>query len=170
MKNSILETDNLYLMNVSIDLINDYLKMVNDKDIQMLISNKERTYTYEDEEVWVKNKLINNEEVYSIMEKGTDSFVGNVELMDITEHDCELGICITKEQQNKHYGTEVMKKIMEYSKEDLRLKEMRLIVFSNNERAIHCYEKLGFKEFKKEVNVKEVNGVMVDDIYMKKTL
>ncbi len=166
----IFESDNLYYVKLSTLLIDDYLNMVNDKSIQVMISKELKKFTYDDEVLWVNNKLINNEEIYSIIEKETLAFVGNIELMDVTDKDCVLGICITNKYQNRHYGSEAIARIIEYAKNNLGLSEMKLVVYSNNERAIHCYEKMGFVVYNRDFKVKKVDEAWVDDIHMKKEI
>ena len=46
------------------------------------------------------------------------------------------------------------------------LKELNLSVFSDNERAIHCYKKLGFKDVKIDKNIITRDGKSINDIYM----
>ena len=48
------------------------------------------------------------------------------------------------EKQNKHYGTESIKRILKYSYEELKLSEVHLNVHIDNPKAIKCYENCGF--------------------------
>ncbi len=58
-----------------------------------------------------------------------------------------LGITIgDKAQRNKGYGTEATKIALDYCFNTLNLHRVGLWVFEFNEKAIHCYEKLGFKK------------------------
>ena len=162
----VFKSDNLDFVNVSIDLINDYLVMINDSMIQECISTKKGIYTYENEVNWVNKKLEEKALVFSIIERKNSEFVGNIELMHVHDGKAELGICLTPNFINRHYGTEAIKRILEYAFCELGLSVVELIVFSSNLRAIHCYKKLGFVECGIEKNVKELNGVSVDNIYM----
>lgn len=144
----VFESENLIYVKLSELLIEDYLKMVNDKEVARMISHKERTYTYEGEKAWIEEKLSNNSACYSMIEKSTNEFVGNIELMSIENSIAEIGISITSEKQNKHYGTEAMKSIIKYGTEVLNIENFHLFVFDNNFRAIHCYEKVGFVDDK----------------------
>lgn len=69
--NIIFESNNIYFVKVSLDLIDDYLKMVNNHEVSKFISLKSRSFTYEDEIKWVENKLNNNNVVFSMIEKDT---------------------------------------------------------------------------------------------------
>ena len=152
---TLLESDNLIYVKPSLELINDYLVMVNDIDVQKFISKKVKTYSYEDECEWLKEKLNCDSIIFSVLEKNSKEFVGNIEFFDKKE----IGICITPKFQNMHYGTEMMKTMIDYVFNILDFDEINLKVFSNNERAIHCYKKLGFKEY--------VTGENTEEIFMK---
>jgi len=165
--NVIFKSDNLDFVNVSIDLINDYLVMINDPMIQECISTKKGIYTYENEVNWVNKKLEEKSLVFSIIEKVSGQFVGNIELMHVCDGRAEMGICLTPKFINRHYGTEAINRILEYAFNELKLNVVELIVFSNNLRAIHCYKKIGFVEYDIRKNVKETDGVSVDNIYMR---
>lgn len=102
-----------------------------------------------------------------MIESQTRKFIGNIELMDVNEKSAEIGIVITENFQGKHYGTEALKKIIDYGFNVLNLSELNLVVFSHNTRAIHCYKKLGFKEYKVVNNVAVIDDQSVNDIYMK---
>lgn len=47
--NIIFESNNIYFVKVSLDLIDDYLKMVNNQEVSKFISLKNRSFTYEDD-------------------------------------------------------------------------------------------------------------------------
>ena len=61
----------------------------------------------------------------------------------------ELGIAITAVMQNKGYGTEALKRSVEYGFNELGLTRIYLGVYANNPRAIHVYENCGFKEYER---------------------
>lgn len=156
----VFESENLYYVKVNRELINDYLNMINDREIRKLISDKSFVeITYDQELEWVNEKLNNNSVVFSIIEKETNEFVGNIELMNIRSNIGELGISISSNKQNKHYGTESIKAMINYIYENKIVEELDLNVFNFNERAIHCYEKIGF--------VKDGIGITENDIHMK---
>lgn len=140
----VFESDRLYFIKINKKLVNDFLIMVNDIEVQKFISHEIREYTYEQEIEWINSKLNEGAYVFSMIEKSTLEFVGNIEIMNIKERVGEIGISITHLKQNKHYGTEAMKKIIDYALNVLKLKNIDLNVYKTNLRAIHCYEKVGF--------------------------
>ena len=162
---SVFESEKINYIHVSLDLIDDYLIMVNDREIQKCISTKIRVYSKEDEVNWVKAKLEEGAQVFSMISKEDGSYIGNVELMDIENGSAEVGLCITMAMQNKHYGTEALKRIIEYGFKELDLNTLTAVIFSNNVRSLHNVEKLGFKKCGIEKNVKVEDGVSVDDVH-----
>lgn len=166
-ENIIFESDNINFINISKDLINDYLKMVNNLEVSQFISLKNRLFTYDDEIKWIEEKLNNKKIIFSMIEKGTNSFIGNIELLEINNRVGELAICVTPSMQNKHYGSESIIRFIKYCFEELKLKNIELSVYSHNEKAINLYKKLGFVEYKRDVNIGIYNDKNIDDIYMK---
>lgn len=141
---TIFETDNLYYIYVTKELISDYLNMVNDPDVSKYISRHEKKFNEIEEELWINEKLNSKAECFSIIEKHTNKFVGNIEIVNIKNNIGEIGISITSDMQNKHYGREAIKGIIEYESKNLKLDGFDLYVFNDNERAIKCYEYVGF--------------------------
>ena len=45
----------------------------------------------------------NKDIIYSMIEKNTGKFIGNIEIMDINNGIGEIGISIVPSMQNKHY-------------------------------------------------------------------
>lgn len=164
---SVFDSERIDYIPVSFDLVDDYLVMVNDKEIQRLISKNERVYSREDELNWIKSKLEDKAYVFSMISKEDGSYIGNVELMDVENGSAEVGLCITMAMQNKHYGTEALKRIIEYAFKDVGLNTLTAVVFSNNVRSLHNVEKIGFKRCGITKDVKVEDGVSIDDIYFK---
>lgn len=160
----IFESENINYFNITEDLVDEYLLMVNDKEIQKMISTVERSYTKDQEITWIKEALESGDYQFSMLEKCSNKFIGNVSLMDVDADSCEVGICITNDMQDKHYGTEAIKRIIDYAFNDIKLKKIRAIVFSNNERSMHLVEKVGFKKTSIVENVKTVDGASVSEV------
>ncbi len=160
----IFESENINYFNITEDLVDEYLLMVNDKEIQKMISTVERSYTKDQEITWIKEALESGDYQFSMLEKSSNKFIGNVSLMDVDADSCEVGMCITNSMQDKHYGTEAIKRIIDYAFNDIKLKKIRAIVFSNNERSMHLVEKVGFKKTSIVENVKTVDGVSISEI------
>lgn len=144
----IFESERISFVEVSENLIGDYLIMVNDvENVRRFIGGKQEPYTAEQEISWVRGKLENKEPVFSMIEKESGDFIGNIELMDVTGPEGELGIAITAKKQNKGFGTEAILALISYGMVQLGLQRITLRTRFFNSRAIHVYEKCGFREY-----------------------
>lgn len=144
------ESKNINFIRIDKSLLNDYLKMVNDYDhVGKFIG---RTEPIEDDKelIWIQKKLDDNDKIYSMIEKKTGDFIGNIEFMNIHDGEAELGIAITLNKQNQGFGPEAIARVLEYGKNELKLKRVFLKAFLFNARAIHVYKKCGFVEYKKD--------------------
>ena len=145
----VFESDNIRFVQLDESLVQDYLAMVNDMENVGKLIGSTRTFTEEEETEWVRTKLENNFRIFSMIDKATGEFIGNIEIMDV-EGDAasgELGICITAKQQDRGFGSEAIPAMVKYAAKEYGLKRLMLRVFPFNDRAVHVYEKCGFKEY-----------------------
>ena len=146
----IFESRNISFTEVSEELAEDYLRMVNDVEhVDRFIGGTHAPYTLEQELGWVREKLAEGATVFSMIEKKSGQFIGNVELMDMNETGGELGIAVTAEKQNMGYGTEAVAALTEYGMEGLGLRRIFLRTKPDNARAIRVYTKCGFREYRR---------------------
>ena len=144
----IFESDRISFTEVSELLVQDYLTMVNDyENVNRFIGSLHKTFTEEQERRWVQKKLAEKAVVFSMLEKESGRFIGNIELVDLSGSEGELGIAITAEKQNKGYGTEAVPAMVRYCLQELGLARVFLRTNPANARAIHVYEKCGFREY-----------------------
>lgn len=144
----IFESDRISFVEISELLTNDYLTMVNDyENVNRFTSKKGMQFTEEDEIVWIRKKLEEKTIIFSMIEKKTGAFIGNTELMDVSDSVKELGIAITAKKQNMGYGTEAVRAVVNFGIEQLGLQKITLRAKLENGRAIHVYQKCGFTEF-----------------------
>lgn len=129
-------------------LVPDYLAMVNDWErVGRLIGSRREPIPEEQERQWVQKKLAEGTPGFSMLEKRTGAFIGNIELMDIADGTGELGIAITAAMQDKGYGSKAIPAMVNYGMGRLGLRRVFLKVYPDNARAIHVYEKCGFREY-----------------------
>ena len=166
MKNVIFSSENLNFVKASMGYINDYLTMINDPSIQDFIFVEPIIFSYDDEVEWVKSHVESDVPTYTIVDKD-GKFIGTIDFKNIKSDSAEMGVCITSDFQDKHYGTEAIKRFIDYGFDEFDFGVIYLRVFSHNSRAIHCYKKIGFVEYDVVKNVKKSNGKDVDEIYMK---
>ena len=144
----IFESENINYVRPSMDLVPDYLEMVNDiENVAKYISDRLEPYTLQEENKYMQDKLDSGATMYSMIEKSTGKFIGNTEFFDRKGDDAEWGIAITGSMQNKGFGTEALLRMIDYGFNDLGLERIRLVVFVANERAFHVYQQCGFNEY-----------------------
>ena len=144
----VFRSDRISFVEVSELLIDDYLRMVNDYEhVNRFIGGKKKEFTREQELAWVQEKLEEKALVFSMLDKKNGAYIGNIELMDVTDTGAELGIAITACRQEKGYGTEAIRALTGYAMEQLGLERVYLRTNPANARAIHVYEKCGFREY-----------------------
>lgn len=84
-----------------------------------------------------------------IINQNTNEIVGEVVLngIDFENRSGSIRICIFLEKDFNHgYGSEAMRLAMNYGFGMFNLNRIELEAYTFNERAIHVYKKLGFKE------------------------
>ena len=146
--NVIFESKHILFTEVSELLVKDYLAMVNDiEHVDRFIGGGHEAFTEEQEIKWVRKKRAEKAQVFSMLEKTGGAFIGNIELMGVHDGTGELGIAITAEKQDRGYGSEAVKALTAYGMEQFGLHRIVLRVLPHNGRAIHVYEKCGFRAF-----------------------
>ena len=145
---TVFESERIAFVKISDHLVQDYLKMVNDQgNVARFIGERTTPYTLEEELTFIEEKLAEGAAIFSMLEKETGDFIGNIEFMDIENGCGELGIAITASKQNRQYGREAIRKMLEYGFSELKLTRVFLKVFPYNKRAIHVYEDCGFTRY-----------------------
>ena len=143
----VFESERIRYVRVSEELINDYLVMLNDVENVTRLIGLTGTVTEESEIAWVKKKLENNEDVFSMIEKKAGEFIGNVELKKEDGSSVELGIAITADKQDRGFGREAIRAVTAYAFGTLGVGRVSLKVYPYNARAIHVYGECGFREY-----------------------
>ena len=139
-------SERICFMNVSEQFVNDYLVMVNDfENVNRFLGGSHKSYTAGQEIAWVREKLAMKAFVFSMIEKETGDFIGNIELMNPDSREGELGIALTAGKQNQGYGTEAVRAFTAYAMDHLGLSRIVLRTRPYNPRAIRVYEKCGFR-------------------------
>jgi RimJ/RimL family protein N-acetyltransferase len=140
---------------------NDFEMSLFTGDISDMISiNKQRGYL---------EYMSNNGYAFAIVAKANNEPIGICKLtqVDLINKKATLGIFIgEKHYWNKGYGTEATKLIIDFGFNILNLRNIMLIVYSFNERAIRSYEKCGFKEIGRRRNSIIFGTKEYDEIYM----
>ena len=145
----VFESERISFTEISGQLVKDYLIMVNDVENVGRFFSGGQPYTEEQEISWVQKTLEEKRPVFSMIEKETGEFIGNIELMDVNDGTGELGIAITAKKQNQGFGTEAVTALTRYAMDQMGLERVFLRTNTDNDRAYHVYQKCGFREYKR---------------------
>jgi RimJ/RimL family protein N-acetyltransferase len=105
---------------------------------------------------------------YSVVRKQDNKLIGHIALWGITAKDrcATLGILIDKGVWGLGYGTEALTLALHYGFSELNLHRIQLEVSASNERAIHSYQKAGFREEGRRRQACFRNGRWQDQVQM----
>ncbi|MCL2446262.1 MAG: GNAT family N-acetyltransferase [Oscillospiraceae bacterium] len=106
---------------------------------------------------------------YSIVLREGERLIGNVSLKDINaaHRSATLGIFIGEQaDRGCGYGTEATRLMLDYGFNTLNLHNIQLQVLANNEQAIACYEKVGFREIGRRREAEFHGGKYFDVVHM----
>ena len=145
---TVFESERILFVKPTLDLVPDYLEMINDiEGVARFIADRREPYTVEEETSYMKEKIESGTTMYSMIEKATGKFIGNTEFFNRVYKEAEWGIVMTRSMQDKGFGTEALHRMIDYGFDDLGLERIYLAVYTDNPRAAHVYEKCGFKEY-----------------------
>lgn len=152
------------------DLIDTYLRWMNDLDVIRTLSGSRMPVTRAMEQQWLDHMLTSSTDaVFTIYVKETSQPIGNCGLHNIsTRHrTAEFGIGIgEKSAWNKGYGTEATRLMLAYGFDVLGMQNILLRVYANNPGAVRVYERAGFRKIGVRRNAMQLGRTRIDEIYM----
>ena len=130
--------------------LDDLIEFINSLVEEGADITRNQKVTREEEANWLGRKLANleNDKVFCLVAEVNGKVVANSGLgreKGYSSHVGGLGIAIREGNRDVGIGTEMLRTLIVQA-EKMGLKMVVLSVFSSNERAIHMYEKVGFKE------------------------
>lgn len=162
-----LSGDRIYLSPMQAEDAETYVKWLSDPRVSDGLGSTSRVLSVEDEKEWIKNNASTNQ--FAIIRKEDDSLMGNCGLHEINSlRQCaELGLFIgDEENRGKGYGVDVLTLLLAHAFDTLNLNNVMLRVFSFNDQAIRCYEKVGFREMGRRRQSYYVRGKFHDEVFM----
>ena len=97
---------------------------------------------------------------------GEDSLLDTFDL-DLVNRKAMLGIVIgEKAYWGRGYGQEAVRLLLDYAFRLLNLSSVMLGTFAFNQQAIHCYERLGFKEIGRRRQARVIGSRKYDVVLM----
>jgi ribosomal protein S18 acetylase RimI-like enzyme len=126
--------------------------------------------TKEQEAKWLKQKMIDIEEgnVFCLVSEVDGKVIANSEIRKhsgYSSHTGILGIAIMDGYRDIGIGTKMLETLILQAK-SWGLTYIELYVFGTNKRAIHVYNKLGFKEVGRKKNFILKRGEYIDHVNM----
>lgn len=162
--------EHIYLSPRRVEDAEKYTEWLNDFEITDYTGASARIININSEITYLEAKNKQAAEYnFAIVKKENDELIGSCGIMDISfiSRKGTLGIFIgDKQSQNKGYGTEAIKLLLDYGFNYLNLHSIKLNVMEFNERAIACYKKCGFKEYGRRRQCEFINGKYYDSISM----
>lgn len=114
-----------------------------------IIRGPGESMTLEEEQIYLKNSLASDNSILLIAITPEGEVIGVCGFQGgkrrAVRHQGGIGISVNIEWRNKGVGTALMQHLIDWAKGTGIITRMELTVMAHNERAIHVYEKLGFK-------------------------
>ncbi len=145
-----------------------YAEWISDLEASLCLGAAEQVVSLKNQEEKLK-EMMQEGYNFAIVEKALDELLGSCGLSDVDNihGTAELGIFIgNKNHWGKGYGTEACNLLVDFGFNILNLDNIMLTVYEYNQRALACYEKLGFKEIGRRREAREVGDKKYDEIYM----
>jgi RimJ/RimL family protein N-acetyltransferase len=159
-----------YLSPCSVEDAEKWAEWDNDLEVAIPLGDEAYTQLPLDKTREAIGDMIKKQEyVFSIVELETDNLIGRCVLFAIDKVDrrAMLGIAIgEKAYWNKGFGQDATRLLLDYGFNLLNLNNIMLGVFSYNQRAVACYEKVGFKEIGRRRQARIIGGKKYDVILM----
>lgn len=112
----------------------------------------------------------NSHQFAAVTAGGREKAIGmvglNVSASPRLRHSASLGIMVHQDYQNQGVGAALMRTALDLADNWLMLVRVELGVYTDNERAIHLYEKMGFEVEGTRRKAAIRNGTYVDELVM----
>jgi RimJ/RimL family protein N-acetyltransferase len=163
-----LEGEQIYLNPISEKDIPQIVSFAND-EIGRIIGSNSGKIAYETK---FKERIIESQktdEIFGIFSKETDDIVGDISIHSIDKYNrsATLSMGIGNDSyRNRGFGKEALVLMLKHAFIDINLESINLGTWEFNKRAIHVYEKVGFKIMGRRRNARIVGNKVFDEIYM----
>jgi RimJ/RimL family protein N-acetyltransferase len=140
--------EKVYLSPVNPDDYEKYTEWLADLEVTVNLTVYSKIIAkYQEKEALAKLSADDNN--FAIVARADDRLLGNCGFhnIDLTNRRAEVGIFIgDKEYWGKGYGREALELLLDFGFNIRNLHSIMLAVREYNQRAIRCYEKIGFKK------------------------
>lgn len=156
-----------YLSPINVSDVAQYCEWLNDLEVARNLTMARHNVSLTSEREALER--LSKDHNYAIVTLGDDRLIGNCGFgsIDHLHRTAEIGIFIgDKEYWGQGYGPEAMRLLLAYGFDHLNLRNVMLIVYSFNERAIRAYTKIGFRELGRRRACYVMKGTEYDIVYM----
>ena len=149
----------IYLRNLTIDDF-DYLNSIENNKSFWKYSFQNKNYSKEDLIQFIYDSQLSLEQTnqirFVICETETDEPLGFIDLFEINFVKSQAGISIlisNSENRSKGYGKLSVKKICDYARKELKIKNFYCNISIDNKVSLNFFKSVGFKEISKNNNL-----------------
>ena len=163
---------NIYLSPINSEVYELWTKWLNDSRISDGMNQTKGIFSIIKEKEFLENISKDGDpsvKVFGIIKKEDDKFIWILDLSRINYIDQIATLWISiwdAEEHNKWYWADALNAILLFWFHTLNLRNIDLHVFSFNEWAIRCYQKVWFKEYGRRKETHYCNWKFCDEIYM----
>ncbi len=157
----------VYLSPMCLEDAETYTKWLNDLSVTENLGMSSLMISLSGEQEWISKNSQSTQ--FAIVKVENDELIGNcgLNVINQTHQNAEIGIFIGDEaNRNQGYGAEAMGLLVDFGFNYLNLNNIMLKVFAFNQRAIHCYQKAGFKEIGRRRQAHYAKGSYHDEVFM----
>ena len=131
--------------------LEDALRWVNDREVTLWLTSLRYPVSRKDEQKWIDDMPTNSfaDGVQLAIETKDGTHIGDINLHRTNPEDRKAGLGIMigeKDHWSNGYGTDAVRTFLQLAFDEMNLHRVWLHVFPDNERAIACYVKCGFRE------------------------
>ena len=144
-----INSDSIILTPLISDDIPVLFRWINDREIVLLNAPYKPVHENLNKQWFDKIQERTDLVIFGIRHKDSNKLIGTCQLLNINyiSRSAELQIRIgQKSEQGLGYGTAAIHLLISHAFKDLNLNRISVQVFSTNVRALHVYEKIGFKK------------------------
>lgn len=159
-----------YLSPASLDDAVQWTAWLNDLEVALPLGDEAFTLiSPETQQALIAESPRRNDHIFAIIDSHGDQPIGRCLLfgVDPINRSAMAGIFIgAKSDWNQGYGFEAMQLLLDYGFNLLNLNSVMLGVYSFNQGALRCYQKLGFKEIGRRRQARIVGNRKYDCTFM----
>ncbi len=145
----------------------EYLKKIGGETDNLSFGAQGLPFSVEDEQAYIAG-MENSKDSILLLAKENGKIIGDASLSRLPRrmsHRGELGVSVLKEYWNRGVGGKLIKGILDFAREN-SFEIIDLEVRSDNEGAIHLYEKFGFQKIGTHKSYMKIGSEYVPADYM----